>query len=178
VGQDFLPQPGQIFTTVAKAQRLGGNAVGLAAWEARAITKPDGGALWVTATPARHGPAGIEALSGDVVGFVLSVDEGPTIMSPATRSGSMASPSWRAASAPASCCCSWAPPRSGPFHLTMDVNDAIETAHAFPQAQIVPVHCDPRRILGRRGTTSRRRSTRLAQRLRLLAPGIPAVIGA
>jgi len=24
----------------------------------------------------------------------------------------------------------------------MDVNDAIETAHAFPQAQIVPVHCD------------------------------------
>jgi hypothetical protein len=92
VGQDFLPQPGQVFTTVAKAQRLGGNAVGLAAWEAPAITKPDGGALWVTATPARHGPAGIEALSGDVVGFVLSFDEGPTIMSPATRSGSMASP--------------------------------------------------------------------------------------
>jgi len=57
VGQDFLPQPGQIFTTVAKAQRLGGNAVGLAAWEAPAITKSDGGALWVTATPARHGPA-------------------------------------------------------------------------------------------------------------------------
>jgi hypothetical protein len=25
----------------------------------------------------------------------------------------------------------------GPFHITMDNNDAIETAHAFPQAKIV-----------------------------------------
>jgi hypothetical protein len=28
----------------------------------------------------------------------------------------------------------------GPFHLTMDNNDAIETAHAFAQAKIVAVH--------------------------------------
>jgi L-ascorbate metabolism protein UlaG (beta-lactamase superfamily) len=28
----------------------------------------------------------------------------------------------------------------GAFHLTMDANDAIETAHAFPDAVIVPVH--------------------------------------
>ena len=28
----------------------------------------------------------------------------------------------------------------GPFHLTMDTNDAIETAQAFPDAVIVPVH--------------------------------------
>jgi hypothetical protein len=34
--------------------------------------RPDGGALRVTATPARHGPAGIELLSGDVIGFMLS----------------------------------------------------------------------------------------------------------
>jgi hypothetical protein len=26
----------------------------------------------VTATPARHGPAGIELFSGDVIGFVLT----------------------------------------------------------------------------------------------------------
>jgi hypothetical protein len=30
----------------------------------------------------------------------------------------------------------------GPFNLTMNVNDAIETAHAFADAAIVPVHCD------------------------------------
>jgi hypothetical protein len=28
----------------------------------------------------------------------------------------------------------------GPFHLTMNTNDAIETAHAFLKATIVPVH--------------------------------------
>jgi hypothetical protein len=28
----------------------------------------------------------------------------------------------------------------GPFHLTMDTNDAIATAHAFADATIVPVH--------------------------------------
>jgi len=32
----------------------------------------NGRSLEVTATPARHGPAGIEPLSGDVIGFVLS----------------------------------------------------------------------------------------------------------
>jgi hypothetical protein len=30
----------------------------------------------------------------------------------------------------------------GPFHLTMDSNDAIETAYAFKGAQIVAVHTD------------------------------------
>ena len=28
----------------------------------------------------------------------------------------------------------------GPFHVTMDNNDAIETAHAFPDARIVAIH--------------------------------------
>jgi L-ascorbate metabolism protein UlaG (beta-lactamase superfamily) len=30
----------------------------------------------------------------------------------------------------------------GPFHLTMDNNDALETAKAFPNATILPVHTD------------------------------------
>ena len=30
----------------------------------------------------------------------------------------------------------------GPFHLTMDTNDTIETAREFPDAVIVPVHTD------------------------------------
>ena len=30
----------------------------------------------------------------------------------------------------------------GAFHLTMDANDAIETAHAFPHARIVAAHTD------------------------------------
>jgi hypothetical protein len=30
----------------------------------------------------------------------------------------------------------------GPFHMTMDSNDVLETAHAFPQAKIVAIHND------------------------------------
>ncbi len=30
----------------------------------------------------------------------------------------------------------------GPFHLTLDTNDVIETAHEFADAVIVPVHHD------------------------------------
>ena len=32
----------------------------------------------------------------------------------------------------------------GPFHVTMDNNDALETAHAFPEARLVAVHNDGR----------------------------------
>ncbi|MCL2344249.1 MAG: hypothetical protein FWC58_00150 [Desulfobulbus sp.] len=31
--------------------------------------------LFVTATPARHGPVGIEPITGDVAGFALGVDQ-------------------------------------------------------------------------------------------------------
>jgi hypothetical protein len=36
------------------------------------LTGKDGRSLTVTATPAGHGPAGIEPMSGDVIGFVLT----------------------------------------------------------------------------------------------------------
>jgi hypothetical protein len=38
--------------------------------------------------------------------------------------------------------------RRGPFHVTMDSNDAIETAHAFPNATIVAVHNGSRDAAG------------------------------
>ncbi len=88
-------------------------------------------------------------------------------------------PRWLAASVPAQWC--YLPVRAktrGPFHLTMDVNDAIETAHAFPDAVIVPVHCD-----GWAHFTQSRDDIKksfdtfgLASRLRLLEPGVGAVI--
>src|SRR6185312_6379120 len=70
-GRHFLPKAGRVLTTEAGAKRLGGNALGLAPWQATDLTSADGRRLRVTATPARHGPAGIEPFSGDVVGFVL-----------------------------------------------------------------------------------------------------------
>src|SRR5260221_9635845 len=67
----------------------------------------------------------------------------------------------------------------GPFHLTMDTNDAIETARAFPDAVIVPVHTD--------GWAHFRQSAQdlratfdvlgFGQRLKLLEPGVATLIG-
>jgi L-ascorbate metabolism protein UlaG (beta-lactamase superfamily) len=68
-GRDFLIRARQVFTTIAGADRLGGNAVGLAPWEARVLAAQKGGALRVRATPARHGPP--DADRGPVLGFAL-----------------------------------------------------------------------------------------------------------
>ncbi len=76
-GRDFLPRAGRVLTTIVGAGRLGGNAEGLAPWQTLTLSKPDGSAVRITATPARHGPAGIEPLAGDVIGFILSVEEMP-----------------------------------------------------------------------------------------------------
>jgi L-ascorbate metabolism protein UlaG (beta-lactamase superfamily) len=70
-GKAFAMAAKRVFTTVAGAQRLGSPAEGLVPWQSTAISRPDGPTLQITAIPARHGPAGIEPLSGDVIGFVV-----------------------------------------------------------------------------------------------------------
>ncbi|WP_244134198.1 hypothetical protein [Burkholderia gladioli] len=67
-----------VYTTQAGARRLGGNAPGLAPFETRTLPTRDGLRLLVTATPARHGPVGIEPYSGDVIRFALDIDEPAT----------------------------------------------------------------------------------------------------
>jgi L-ascorbate metabolism protein UlaG (beta-lactamase superfamily) len=71
-GRVFLKQAGQVLTTSAGAQRLGGNAIGLEPWQAMELDARDGRRVTVTATPARHGPEGSESVTGDVIGFILS----------------------------------------------------------------------------------------------------------
>jgi L-ascorbate metabolism protein UlaG (beta-lactamase superfamily) len=79
-GKAYAMRAPRLFTTLAGAQRLGGHAEGLAPFQSKELTKPDGTALRITATPARHGPAGIGPLSGDVIGFMLSfADDTPRI---------------------------------------------------------------------------------------------------
>jgi hypothetical protein len=66
----------------------------------------------------------------------------------------------------------------GAFHLTMDVNDAVETAHAFPDAAIVPVHCDgwAHFSQSRDDLEASFRALGLEARLRLLDPGVSTPI--
>jgi hypothetical protein len=74
-GRAFLARAPRVLTTVAGARRLGGPAEGLTPWDEAELAR-DGRALRMTATPARHGPAGIEPLSGDVIGFVIAARDG------------------------------------------------------------------------------------------------------
>jgi L-ascorbate metabolism protein UlaG (beta-lactamase superfamily) len=130
-------------TTVAGAQRLGGSSIGLGAWESREFLAPQGIRIKVTATPARHGPAGIESLLGDVTGFVIS-----SVVPPCDLIYITGDTVWFHGTAevakrfdPAAVLLFAGAARTrGPFHLTMDTNDAVEAAAAFPRAAIIPVH--------------------------------------
>ncbi len=78
-GRAFLATAPRVLTTAAAAGRLGGSATALQPWESIELPRPDGATVRVTATPARHGPAGTEHLTGPVIGFVLSGHDLPTI---------------------------------------------------------------------------------------------------
>jgi L-ascorbate metabolism protein UlaG (beta-lactamase superfamily) len=130
-------------TTRAGAERLGGPSSGMAPWESREFNSPQGIRIRVTATPARHGPAGIEPLTGDVIGFVISSLDpqrdllyitGDTVWFSGTAEVS------RRFDPVAVLLFAGAARTRGPFHLTMDTNDAVELAAAFPDAAIIPVH--------------------------------------
>lgn len=142
-GRAMLGRAGRVFTTASGGRRLGSLAVGLKPWESAALPAPDGRALRITATPARHGPPGIEPVSGEVTGFVLAFDDRPNeavyfsgdtvwfegVEEVARRYKVTAIVLTMGAATPL-----------GPQPVTMTAADAIKTAHAFPHVVIVPVH--------------------------------------
>ncbi len=176
-GRTFLARADRVFTTIAGARRLGAHAEGLAPWESRALTGEGGRRLVVTATPARHGPAGIEPLSGEVTGFVLHSDDPGTrpvyITGDTVWYGGVAEVARRFKPGVVMPFAGAAQTR-GPFHLTMDVNDVIETARAFPEARIVPLHCDGWRHFMQNAEDLRKSFDALGfgAQLLLLTPGV------
>ncbi|QPC95265.1 MBL fold metallo-hydrolase [Mesorhizobium sp. INR15] len=142
-GRAFLPRAGRVLTTEVGASRLGGSAEGLAPWQGVDVAGHGGRRLRITATPARHGPHGIEPISGDVVGFVISLDgdDGPSVYvsGDTVWFDGVAEVARRFDIKVAILFTGSARPR-GAFHMTMDSNDAIEAANAFPQARIVAIH--------------------------------------
>lgn len=144
-GRALLAEISHVLTTRTGAARLGNGAIGLDPWQSWCVRTPRGTTLSVTATPARHGPVGIEPISGEVIGFVISGMEsgldlayatGDTVWYEGTREVAR-----RYRPRTVLVFAGGAQVR-GPFYLTMDTNDVIEAAAAFPQALIVPVHHD------------------------------------
>jgi L-ascorbate metabolism protein UlaG (beta-lactamase superfamily) len=127
-GRDFLIKANRVLTTVAGAKRLGGHVEGLAPWATTELTGKDGRSLTVTATPARHGPAGIEPLSGDVIGFMLTSKANnipPIYISGDTVWYDGVAEVARRFRVRVVLPFAGAAQTRGPFHLTMDTNDTI-----------------------------------------------------
>ena len=68
-GRAFLERATATFTTEVGAMRLAGKSKGLAPFETATVEGASGAKFFITATPARHGPVGIEPLTGEVVGI-------------------------------------------------------------------------------------------------------------
>ena len=144
-GRAFLFQARTVFTTPVAAKRLGSNATGLSPWQSATLTAANGSAIEITATPARHGPPGIEPVTGDVTGFIVTPAgkpevavyiTGDTVWYDGVAEVARRYPVRSVVLFAGAACVKL----RGPFHLTMNTKDAIATAHAFPQAQIYPVH--------------------------------------
>ncbi|MDE3048275.1 MAG: MBL fold metallo-hydrolase [Nitrospirota bacterium] len=142
-GRTLVTRTRPVFTTVAGAPRLGGGAIGLVPWQSLEIGAPNGRVLTITGTPARHGPA--HADRGPVTGFVLSFQDDPgnaiylsgdTVWYEGVREVSqrfsirMAVLFMGAARVPA----------VGDWPLTFTASEGVETARAFSDATIIPVH--------------------------------------
>lgn len=139
-GRALLPTANVTYTTNSGAKRLGGNAIGVSPFEIRTLEGPAGKKLLLTATPARHGPLGVDA--GDVIGFALGV-EGPGDLMYITGDTlwfeGTAEVAHRFSPKIVVLFTGAAEPR-GRFHMTMGSEDALEAAAAFPNAMLVSVH--------------------------------------
>jgi L-ascorbate metabolism protein UlaG (beta-lactamase superfamily) len=69
-GREFLARAGKVLTTVAGAERLGGNAIGLQPWQTFEVPLKNGKIIAIIGTPCRHGPE--HGDRGPVTGFVLN----------------------------------------------------------------------------------------------------------
>jgi len=142
-GRTALTTAQSVLTTEEGAQRLGGNSIGLKTWDHCDLALQNGGTLRVVATPARHGPHGINR--GEVTGFVLFPVKSPEkvvyVSGDTVWYEGVADIARRfkirvailhmgAARVPA----------VGAFHLTMTAYEGVEFARVFSKATIVPVH--------------------------------------
>ncbi|WP_067828774.1 MBL fold metallo-hydrolase [Actinomadura kijaniata] len=81
-GRALLADVPLTLTTPGGGRRLGEGARGLADWESVELDRPGGGTVTVTGVPAVHGPGPreeVEPVTGQVVGFVLTGRDLPTV---------------------------------------------------------------------------------------------------
>lgn len=179
-GRQLVQTVPRTYTTEAGATRLSGTSIGLVPWQSDTVVTPDGTVLEITATPARHGPAGTETIQGNVIGFVLSIkgEQGADIYltGDTVYYEGIADVADRFRPAYIFIFAGAAQTR-GPFNVTMGTNDAMDTALAFPDATIIPLHYE-----GWKHYTQNEKDVQqsfqvigIDQRLTILEPGVATV---
>ena len=177
-GRQFLSTVPLVLTTAGAAQRLGGTAVGLAAWEHTDLARPDGGELRVTAVPARHGPPGTEHLTGEVTGFVLTGSDLPTVYVSGDNAALELVADIATRFAPIQVAVLFAGGAQtallGDAYLTLSSEMAAEAAAILSGAQVIPVHTDGWAHFTQGGHTLPAAFERagLSEVLRLTPPGV------
>jgi len=139
-GRGLLARAGRVLTTRDGAARLGSEP-GLVAWQATSLETRSGAALRITATPARHGPR--DADRGPVIGFVLAREgedavyvSGDTVWYDGVAQVAARFPVRTAVLFLGAARVKAA----GDWPLTFTAEGAVEAAHAFGRAAIVPLH--------------------------------------
>ena len=145
-GRALLADVPLVLTTRSAAGRLGGATQGLAPWDAVDLPRPGGGTVTVTATPARHGPEGCEPVTGEVVGFVLTAADLPTVHVSGDNASLDVVRDIAGRVGPVDTAVLFAgAARTALFDgslLTVDGAGAAEAATILGARRVVPAHCD------------------------------------
>ncbi len=182
-GRVLLATAGMVCTTIAGAERLGNGARGLEAGAQLRLRAPAGGDVGITATPARHGPAGGDR--GPCIGFLLESAaagaprvyvSGDTVWYDAIeaigrgRRVDVALLNLGAAKVAV----------AGPAPLTFTADEAVALARAWPGTLVVPLHFEGWEHFteGREAVRDAFAAAGLTARLRWLAPGVPTELTA
>ena len=184
-GRELLPRARCIFCPHAAAERLGGRAIALGAWESAETETPSGRRLRITGTPARHGPAGGDR--GPVSGFLIT-DASIELSSASPAVYVSGDTVWydgieqiarRADISVAFLFMGAARVREvGPQHLTLTADEGVLVARAMPGATIVPLHYEGWQHFseGRPVIDQAFAENGMADRVRWLVPGKPTLL--
>lgn len=144
-GRALLPGWGTVVTTQKAARHLGAG-IGLRPWETTTLQAPGRPTITVTATPCRHGPPGMDPITGPVIGFSLRWEgqehgelwiTGDTVLYPRLREvpqrlniGTVVAHLGAVRFAYL----------TGPFRYSMDGREAAELMSLVRPTSVIPVH--------------------------------------
>jgi L-ascorbate metabolism protein UlaG (beta-lactamase superfamily) len=147
-GREMLGRAGQVLTTGAGAERLGGHAVGMEPGDEVMLERPGAaGSVRIVAVRADHGPPEVAAKNGPVIGFVLSGDGLPTVYVSGDNASVDVVRSIVADHGPFDAVVLFiggaqVPEAWGDANLTLTAQTAVEAARELGDAPIAPIHQD------------------------------------